>query len=412
MERITVQQAAEKWELSARTVQNLCKQGKVQGAERFGTNWMIPANAPRPVDGRSKAAREAAEEKRPMPRQSPMQIMTDLYHTPGCGAKAARALHSNPVAEKLFKAQIAYCQGRIDDAVRDAREVLRTHNGFYATTGAGLLLSLCAIWKGDLDLWYEMRSCLSQIDCRNSMDRDVVTMTLVAADSSIYDTYALPQWFERGSFERLPPDSHPMAKVFYGKVLYVAAFGVASKQYEVEGMQGMALMRVIHNTLEPLICQAVVDRTVIAEIHLRLLCAVTYYNSGQRELAEYHIDKAIALARPDRLYGILAVYWRPFDQLLEERLSQADPEAARKVKELSLQFVRGQASLGGSIRNRAIATNLTIREREVAKLAAFGLTNKKIADVLKISESTVKTTVQNIMQKTGLTARTDFYYIL
>lgn len=412
MERISVQQAAEKWQLSVRSVQNLCRQGKVQGAERFGTNWMIPANAPRPADGRSKVARSSPEEMYPMPRQSPVLAMTDLYYAPGCGPKAARALHSNPSAEKLFRAQLAYSQGRVEEAILDAREVLQIHRGFFATLGASLLLSLCAIWKGDLDLWYDMRNRLSHVPCRNSMERKLLELTFAAADSSIYDSYSMPEWFERGSFEGLPADSHPMAKVFYGKLLYVAAVGLASRQYEVEGMQGMSLMGIVHNTLEPMISQAVVDRTVIAEIHLRLLCAVTYYYSGRQTLAEQHADKAIALALPDRLYGILAVYWRMFDAFLEGRLGLAEPEAVRRVKELSRQFGGGHAALSSNIRNRAVTANLTTRERQIAKLVTFGRTNKKIAQQLQISESTVKTTVQNIMQKTGLTARGDFYRIL
>ena len=56
--------------------------------------------------------------------------------------------------------------------------------------------------------------------------------------------------------------------------------------------------------------------------------------------------------------------------------------------------------------------NLTTREREIAKKGAFGITNKAIAKALGIGESTVKSTVRNIMQKTNITARSDFVMIL
>ena len=75
---------------------------------------------------------------------------------------------------------------------------------------------------------------------------------------------------------------------------------------ELEGVQGLALMKIIPGTIEPLITQAVVDGTVIPEIFLRMSCAVAYYNSGAREKAIKHMDKAISLALADRLYGILA----------------------------------------------------------------------------------------------------------
>jgi NarL family two-component system response regulator LiaR len=50
--------------------------------------------------------------------------------------------------------------------------------------------------------------------------------------------------------------------------------------------------------------------------------------------------------------------------------------------------------------------NLTPREREVVRLIAGGLSNKRIAFELGISEKTVKTHVSSILGKLGLTDRT------
>lgn len=44
---------AEKWEISARRVRMLCAEGKVPGAVEGANGWEIPADAPRPLDGRS-----------------------------------------------------------------------------------------------------------------------------------------------------------------------------------------------------------------------------------------------------------------------------------------------------------------------------------------------------------------------
>jgi DNA-binding NarL/FixJ family response regulator len=53
-----------------------------------------------------------------------------------------------------------------------------------------------------------------------------------------------------------------------------------------------------------------------------------------------------------------------------------------------------------------IEVPLTQRESEVLKQLALGLTNKEIADVLKISYETVKEHVQHILRKIGVTDRT------
>jgi DNA-binding CsgD family transcriptional regulator len=50
-------------------------------------------------------------------------------------------------------------------------------------------------------------------------------------------------------------------------------------------------------------------------------------------------------------------------------------------------------------------TTLSRREREVAELVARGLSNKRIADRLRIATSTVKDHLHNILQKTALPNR-------
>lgn len=57
MEYLSAAQIAEQWRISDRRVRILCQEGKVPGAFRKGRAWMIPADAQKPVDGRSIRAR-------------------------------------------------------------------------------------------------------------------------------------------------------------------------------------------------------------------------------------------------------------------------------------------------------------------------------------------------------------------
>jgi len=52
MEYITSQQAADKWGVSMRRVQAFLKDGRIEGAVRFGRDWMIPKDAEKPRDTR------------------------------------------------------------------------------------------------------------------------------------------------------------------------------------------------------------------------------------------------------------------------------------------------------------------------------------------------------------------------
>ncbi|MDT8716034.1 DNA-binding protein [Clostridium sp. 19966] len=49
---ITVQEAAEKWNLTTRRVQVLCSEGRILGATKYASIWIIPEDAEKPKDKR------------------------------------------------------------------------------------------------------------------------------------------------------------------------------------------------------------------------------------------------------------------------------------------------------------------------------------------------------------------------
>lgn len=52
---ITVQEAAEKWGITPRQVQILCKKNRIIGATRMSRIWVIPENADKPTGNNRKA---------------------------------------------------------------------------------------------------------------------------------------------------------------------------------------------------------------------------------------------------------------------------------------------------------------------------------------------------------------------
>ena len=57
MDYITARQAAEKWDVSLRWVQVYLKDERIDGAVKFGRDWMIPKDTEKPRDPR-KVRRE------------------------------------------------------------------------------------------------------------------------------------------------------------------------------------------------------------------------------------------------------------------------------------------------------------------------------------------------------------------
>ena len=50
---MSVQEAADKWDITVRQVQKICSDGKIPGAMRFGRAWAIPSDIKKPTITRS-----------------------------------------------------------------------------------------------------------------------------------------------------------------------------------------------------------------------------------------------------------------------------------------------------------------------------------------------------------------------
>ena len=408
---MTIAEASERWGISQRQVQHLCTLGSVEGAVKFGRAWMIPKNANKPVDGRTKAARAELDADMPLPRKTPFLYMSDLYNTPGTADEVGASLSYHHEAQVLFEAEVAYSRGEIDKVYDIANYLLSKHSGFYAVLSAGMLLAQCAIWKGDIHMWRKAKVHIAEAPAKNDLDRDAMQLAISAVNIMIYNVENFPEWFKKGRFEPIHKDAYPAAKVYYAKYLYALGYAVAMGLVKVDGTQGLYIMSVISFSVEPMIAWARANNTVMSEIYLRLTCAAIYHNCGKDEDAIYHIDKAIELALPDKLYGVLAEYCRALNTLMEKRLSIMDADAWGEVKMLYKIYNEGWSKLSGTIRGKKILTTLSDKEREVAKLAAFGLSNQEIADNLHLSLSVVKQTVRIVSEKSGI-SRSDFATIL
>lgn len=409
MKMLTVQQTAEKWNMSTRNVQDLCRRGRVFGAQRWGVAWMIPDTAPRPADARRKENKSSEQAgNRPLVRKSPFLDMTDLYNVPGTADAVIESLSYHPEAQQLFSAEIAYSRGEINKVYKHATYFLEQRSDFYAMLSGGMLLGLVAMWKGDINLWHQAKKHIYEAPWKDENDRDIISLSIASTDLSIRNTKDFPDWFYRGRFEHLPVDAHPAARVFYIKYLLVFAQELAAGHLHLEDVTGLGLMRSHPFIMEPMIAQAVAEKTVMAEIYLRLLCAITYHQTGDNTNAAFHLDRAIKLCLADGLYGPLVEHRRQLGLFLDERLLLIEADAVKKVKDLHKILHEGWVKLHNAVTANTITSRLSDREREVARLAAFGLSDDQIAAQLHITKSSVKSMLQMARNKTGVKDRKDF----
>ena len=61
MNYLTVKEMGEKWGISGRRVTYFCKDGRIPGALKKGYMWLVPADAEKPLDGRTRFAKSYKE---------------------------------------------------------------------------------------------------------------------------------------------------------------------------------------------------------------------------------------------------------------------------------------------------------------------------------------------------------------
>lgn len=59
---LSIKQTSEKWNISVRWINDLCKAGRIPGATKIGSYWAIPEDAEKPADARIKSGKYIKEQ--------------------------------------------------------------------------------------------------------------------------------------------------------------------------------------------------------------------------------------------------------------------------------------------------------------------------------------------------------------
>lgn len=58
MDYMTLKEASEKWGVTPRRVNYYCSAGRIPGAMKMASIWIIPKTAVKPIDGRTRQGKE------------------------------------------------------------------------------------------------------------------------------------------------------------------------------------------------------------------------------------------------------------------------------------------------------------------------------------------------------------------
>lgn len=294
-------------------------------------------------------------------------------------------------AEYAMRAEAAFLQGDLASAEENAHRAMyeaerKEQSSVYQ---CGLfVLACCALHKGDETALFDTLFAMSESASSNTEDMCRYTLELflgfLYAFTERFDK--ISDWLSCGEITetRIAPMTMPFAHIIYAKTLF------GKEQY----VKLLAFCSFACGVAEELSC-------VLPQIYFHIFVGAAQAALGKPDEAKNELGAALALAVPDHIYMPFAQNF-PHIKAVLEKIKPSDDyprETIEKILRLGAEFEKSASKLGSG------KPKFSPREREVAELIRQGLTNKQIAARLYVSISTVKMTISNIFDKTGIKSR-------
>lgn len=389
---ITVKEAAEKWGLTPRRVQQLCKEGQITSAQRRGREWLIPEDTEKP-EVVEKAKTSAAGSSKPAIQPEPFMPLTASAFPLG---QCEDYIRRFPEEEQpLAFAEYYYFSGQAERAAAAAEPYLNHRNLKKKLTACIVYgfasMSLGRIRAARFALGSSKETLLS---LRNTRMDEPTKAACVYASTMGCVLLHLP---ENG----VPPLENYLRYLPQGHKLY-ACYILAHRDYlhqRYERALGMVETALAWCTsLYP-----------ISTIYLHVIAAVCAMNAKRMEEAREHFRLAWELAGPDDLIEAVGEHHGLLQGLIESMLKPLDPEAYQRVIQITYSFSGGWRKIHNPDTGRQVADDLTTTEFTIAMLADRGWSYQEIADHMNLSPNTVSKYLSGVYQELGINTKEELH---
>ena len=384
MDYITVREAAEKWGVSERRINQYCAEGRIPGAERFGGAWAIPAGAEKPGDPRKQKTQTAPPSAKQAPELFPgfMPLMNTPF-CPGCCKETIARMEAGPKKD-IALAEYHYFSGQAEKAMQETE-------GYLTAADGGIRLSACLIFAyaclsmGRID---HARSSLGEIRRTLATGGETAPAarameTFVAFAAAVLLHLPLPEEMPPAEsfLPLLPPGLRAFALYVQAHYLYLKE-DYANSAGMVEGALAMGA-----------------SAYPISAIYLHLVAVMDYMSLKATEKAQTHLLTAWEIARPDDLIEAFGEHHGLLGAMLEAAIKPNWPEDFKRIIDITYRFSSGWRRVHNPITGHDVADDLTTTEFAVCMLAARGWTTREIAGHLNISANTAIRHISEAMKK-------------
>ena len=392
---LSLREAAEKWGVSERRINQYCTEGRIPGAQRIGKAWAIPADAQKPGDPRRARRQGKNDPARTVSGglidQTNLMPLMNTAFAPGKCRETVEAMAPGPRRD-IATAEYHYFTGHPEEAAKEAEAYLTSPD-------MGARLSACLLYAyANLSLKRIQRAEFALVELNASLasaGEQVPEFRAAAAFISFTGTVLLhlPLPEEMPRAESFLPLLPPGLRAF---ALYVQAHYLYLKQ-EYDHSAG-----IVEATLA-----MGASYYPIPAIYLHMIAVMDYMSMKQTDRAEAHLLKAWEIARPDDLIEGFGEHHGLLGAMLEAIIKPKWPEDFKRIIDITYRFSSGWRRVHNPITGHDVADDLTTTEFAIAMLAARNWTTQEIAKHLNISANTVKDHISEAMRKLRVETRKD-----
>ncbi len=392
MDYINIKTAALQWGITERRVQEMCKNGDIQGVTRLGRAWMIPKNAEKPIDRRVKNVYNTATAQTTIGKEM-LKMAMPLLNTPYELGNAMKSIEGidDIDSRNIALGEYYFFSGHSAKASQITEPYLQHYD-------LAIRLSACWIYAYAnlaLGLTQNTQKAIAYVKAtENGMDENTPELykalaTCISTAASVLLHLPLPKILSplKKYIHIMPPG----LRLF---ILYVEAHHCyLNKQYGAcIGIAETALA--LESELYP-----------IPTIYLHIVATMGYINLKHFEPAKEHLLEAFKIAKPDDMIEAFAEHHGLLGGTLEAVIKKEYPEYFQKIITITYSFAAGWRKVHNPETGHNVADDLTTTEFTIAMLASKDWSNKEISAHLGISVNTVKLHISSALQKLGISQR-------
>jgi len=368
MDYITVKEAANKWKVTERCVQNYCSSGKINGAIQIGKQWLVPNYIEKPSD-RRKIKEKGYDDLEPY--HFPILVFTGCYNS--------RA-YLNEDEKELLDAQILYFKGQYLESVIKCRKIIDRTDLSYILIGCYATIIYSSIFLGLHTEYTQSLSTLKQLVNKDTIHK--ADYNLIVKGILFHE--------KRNPIEVKDVDFNSIGNEAIYYYEYVLLISMLLKRQKFND----TILRYFSMVLRK------VENEGIDILSLQMHCILSgFYNKiNNKEESERLMDKACDFTIKNNMFTALSKYYVADSEIINKSLLKyKDRDYISIMREAEYSSMKNWHMIYQISTGTDPFVNVSFVEKEILVLLSYDIPIENISIVMNMREDDVNKKIEIIM---------------